>query len=109
MIEIMFNRANEIVIIRINGHKVEFGNTTFGSKLGTIDGLKLDYVGTIREFPDLRDDVEWRHKAIERFKTHIKKLDNEGNIAKYCMDELSKHGYVARYYQKEGGRPIKLK
>lgn len=108
MIEIMFSRANEVVVVRITGHKVEFGNTTFGAKLGTIEGLKLDYTGTVREFPDLMDDLDWRVKAIERFKAHIKKLDNENNIMKYIIDELGKHGYKAHYYQKAGGRPVKL-
>lgn len=108
MIDILFNRANEVVIIRINGHKVEFGNTTFGAKLATIDGLKLDYNGTIREFPDLQDDLDWRIKAIARFKAHIKKLNNENAIKNYCIEELGKHGYVAKYYQKQGGRPVKV-
>lgn len=109
MMEILFNRANEVVIVRIAGHKVEFGNTVFGAKLATIDGLKLDYNGAIREFPDLTDDVEWRAKAIERFKEHIKTLDNESAIGKYCIEELKKHGYVATTYQKQGGRAVKLK
>lgn len=109
MMEILFNRANEVVITRINGHKVEFGNTACGDKLATIEGLKLDYAGAVREFPDLKNNVDWRTKVIERFKEHIKKLDNEEAIAKYCIAELGMHGYAAKVYQKAGRRPIRIR
>ena len=108
MMEIMFNRANEVVIVRIDGHKVEFGNTMFGAKMATIEGLKLDYTGSVREFPDLKDDIDWRVKTIERFKHHIKKLDKEGEITEYVISELSKHGYKAVIKQRQGHRPEKI-
>lgn len=109
MIEIMFNRANEVVLIRITGHNIEFGNTLFGAKMGTIDGLKMDYSGTIRQFPDLKKDLDWREKAIIRFKEHIHKLQSEKDIMKYIIGDLKKHGYIARRYQVAGQRPQLIK
>lgn len=108
MITIMFNRANEVVIVRIDGHKIEFGSNIFGAKMGTIEGLRLDYTGTIREFPDLKDDIDWRVKAIERFKHHIQKLDSEGEITEYVIGELGKQGYKAVIKQRHGFRPEKI-
>lgn len=105
MIELMFNRANEIVLIRITGNKVEFGNTMFGAMMGTIDGLKLEYSGVIKEFPDLRDSLDWRVKAIERFKKHITSLGSEWKIGNYLIDDLKLHGYKIVKIQKNGMRP----
>ena len=108
MIQIILNYANEVVICRIQGHKVEFGSTITGAVLGTIDGIKLDYTGTIREFPDLQNDIDWRNKAILRFKEHLKKLQNEEEISKYIIKELRYKGYTPKIKQKDGQRPIRI-
>lgn len=109
MIEIMFNRANEVAIARIQGNKVEFGNTLSGAKLGTIEGLRLDYAGTIKEFPDLKNDIDWRSKAIERFEKLIKSMKTEKEIMQYLIADLKNHGYIARRYQVAGSRPQLIK
>lgn len=109
MIEILFNRANEVAIVRITGHKIEFGNTLSGAKLGTIDGLRLDYAGAIKQFPDLKNDIEWRTKAIERFKVHINSFKTEKEIMDYLIIDLKSHGYIARRYQVAGSRPQLIK
>jgi hypothetical protein len=108
MIDIIFNRANEVVIVKIDGNSLWFGNTVFGNKLATIDGLRLDFNGTIREFPDLANDVEWNKKAIERFKEHIRELETEDAKADYVISELNSKGYNAKWKQKAGFRPVRL-
>lgn len=108
MIDLTFQHASEIVLVKINGNSILFGSTVFGAILADISGLRLDYHGTIREFPDLKDDLEWREKAIERFKEHIKNLDNEDKIADYIIYELKSKGYLPKLKQKAGFRPVKI-
>lgn len=108
MIQLIFNFANEVVLVLIEGNNVRFGNTMYGAKLADISGLKLDYVGTVREFPDLTDDINWRIKAIERFKDKIADLGDEEEISNYIIFELKNKGYTPRLKQKGGFRPIKI-
>ncbi|UCD20926.1 MAG: hypothetical protein JSW08_00040 [archaeon] len=108
MIDIIFHHANEVVIVQIRRNQVLFGTTTYGTKMADISGLKLDFHGTIKEFPDLEGDIEWREKAIERFKSHIKQLDTEDQIADYIIYELRNKGYSPKLKQKHGFRPIKI-
>ena len=76
MIEIIFYYGNDVILVRITGKNIEFGNSIYGNKLATIDGIHLDRSGTIKEFPDLIDRVYWKKEAIRRFKEHIKSLNN---------------------------------
>lgn len=108
MIELTFKRANEVILIVIRGHDIKFGSTIFGAQLADIEGLKLDFQGTIREFPDLKDDLEWSKKAIERFKAHIKTLDDEDKIADYIIYELRNKGYTPKLKQVAGFRPRRI-
>lgn len=108
MIEVIFNRANEAIIVVIDGQNVRFGSTIFGAQLADISGLKLDFHGTIREFPDLREDIDWRKKAIQRFKDHIKTLKTDDEIADYIIDELKTKGYIPKYKKKAGFRAQKI-
>lgn len=108
MIEAIFNHGSEVVIARVSGHKVEVGSTIYGAQMATIDGLKLDFNGTIREFPDLKEDLNWREKAIERFKEHIKTLKTEDEIMDYLILELRTKGYLPKLKQKQGHRPVRI-
>lgn len=108
MIDLIFHWANDVVLVRINGHSVLFGNTMSGNKLGDISGLKLDFKSTIKEFPDLENDIEWKEKAIERFKEHIRTLDKEEEIANYIIHELTDKGYIPKLKQVAGFRPVRL-
>ena len=109
MINLHFQRANEVILIVINGNNVLFGSTIFGAALADISGLKLDFHGTIREFPDLKEDLQWREKAIERFKKHIKALNDEDKISDYIICELRNKGYIPKLKQKQGFRPVRIK
>lgn len=108
MIDVIFNYANEVLLVKVQGSSVLFGSTTFGAKMADISGLRLDYSGTIREFPDLANDLEWRQKAISRFKDHIKILKTEDKITEYLIDELSTKGYKPKYKQIKGFRAVKI-
>lgn len=108
MIELIFYQGTEIIVVRIDGHKVEFGSTIYGARLADITGLRLDYHGTIREFPDLKDDMEWRMKAIQRFKNHIATLPDEEAVAEYLIYELRNKGYTPKLKQKAGFRRVAI-
>lgn len=104
MIGIIFDNAGEIVEARINGHQILFRTSTFGSSFVPFESLHLNKEGVVKEFPDLEGDDLWKQKATERFKDKIKSLGNENNIANYIIEDLSKHGYVAKYKQRQGYR-----
>jgi len=104
MIEILFSFGNEIILVKVDGNNVKFSNSAFGSVETDISGLKLSHEGVIKEFPDLRDDANWKNKAIHRFKDHIKSLKTEEERVNYIIDDLERHGYTAKYKQKRGFR-----
>jgi hypothetical protein len=109
MIEIMFSFGSEIVLVKIDGHSVTFGNTVYGAVMSTIEGLKLSKAGVFKEFPDLVDDNEWRVKAIERFKNKLQLLATEKEISDYIIEDLKKYGYKPMYKQKQGYRKEVIK
>jgi hypothetical protein len=109
MIDVIFYHGSEMVIVKVNGNSVLFGSTIYGSRLADISGLRLDFAGTIKEFPDLENDLEWRKKAIERFKEHIAILGDEEKIAEYIIYELRSKGYIPKLKQKAGFRPVAIK
>lgn len=108
MIEVLFYFGADVVLVRIRGNHITFVNSQYGAQEASIDGLKLNQVGVIKEFPDLKDNPEWKEKAIIRFKNHVAKLSTEGDIADYIIDDLKKYGYKPVSKQQAGFRPIKL-
>lgn len=105
MIDLLFYFGSEIVLVRVDGKSVLFANSVYGMQFATIDGLKLDYVGTVREFPDLKEREDWKKEAIKRLKAHIKALPNEAAIANYIAGDLANHGYVLKKKMRAGFRP----
>jgi len=104
MIEILFSFGNEIILVKVDGNDIKFSNSNFGAVETDISGLKLSYEGVIKEFPDLKDNANWKRIVIQRFKAHIKSLKTEEEKASYIVDDLEKHGYIAKYKQKPGFR-----
>jgi len=104
---VVFQFGNETIEIRIDGINVYF-RTSQLNQFATIDGLKLDKIGVIKEFPDLKDNKDWRMEAIKRFKEKIKEMDTETERVKYIVEDLSNFGYKPLYIQKKGFRPRKL-
>lgn len=108
MIEAIFLFGGDIILIRIQDHNIEFGNTSYGAKLATIDGLQLSRSGVEAEFPDLIGRTDWREEAIRRFKENIKELKGEKAILKYIKEDLAKHGYILKRYKQNGYREVKV-
>ena len=107
MIGIVFQFGSEVIEVRIKNSTCYFRTSQF-QNYATIDGLKLDKLGVIKEFPDLKDNPDWRKISIERFKKKMKELKTEKEQAEYLISDLSKYGYVPKYLQREGHRPVKL-
>lgn len=84
-------------------------NDVSSNTLTTIEGLRLNKHGVVKEFPDLEDDINWRSKAIQRFKEHINKMKNEEEVINYIIIELKKHGYEPLFTQRSGFRIKKIK
>ena len=108
MIELIFELGSEVILVVITGKDVKFGSTTFGAKLTDISGLKLDYRGVCKEFPDLELENDWREQACERFKEKIKNMKTEDEISNYIIGELENQGYKAKKKRRKGYRPINL-
>lgn len=94
--------------IIIRGNELLFYDT-HSQMTTTIEGIRLSKAGVLKEFPDLKDDYDWKKKTIERFKEHIRTLKTEMEKVNYVKDELVKHGYTPLYYQRAGFREKKFK
>lgn len=109
MIQVIFYFANEIVLVTIRGNHITFATSEYGAKEAPIDGLKLSKSGVENEFPDLKDNPEWKNIALERFKQKIKELPDEDAVANYIISDLRKYGYHPKYKQKQGFRREAIK
>lgn len=105
MIQGTFKLAQDLVQVVVKGNELLFYDVASG-QITTIAGLKFDLNGVIKEFPDLKDDEDWKKKAIERLKEHIKKFETEKEKMYYVKSELEKFGYESLYYQIAGFRPV---
>lgn len=103
-----FQMGGDIVETIIDTDNIMFRDTSSGTTT-TIHGLKLSQTGVIKEHPDLKDDEDWKKKAIDRLKEHIKKFKTENQKMKYIKDELTKHGYQPLFFQRAGFRPERFK
>ena len=106
--ELLFQLGGETILVVIDGKDVKFGSTEYGAALADISQLKLDYVGVIREFPDLETASDWKEQACKRFKEKIKLMKTEDEIADYIIKELAGSGYIPKFKRRKGFRPIKL-
>jgi len=109
MIEVIFYFGTDIIMVRINQHRITFVNSSYGGFESTIEGLKLSQSGVIKEYPDLKENPQWKEIAIQRFKDKIKSLDQEEAICTYIVDDLKKYGYIPKWKQKQGFRREAIK
>ena len=107
MIGVIFNFGTEIVEVSVSGKKVYFRTNPLGG-YATIDKLKLSRAGVVRQFPDLKDNEDWRAISIKRFQNKIDNLKTEDERVKYIITDLEKHGYKAKAIQKTGFRPKRI-
>jgi len=108
MIRAVFRLGGDIQEVVVRGKELLFYDNN-SRMMTTIDGLKLSREGCIKEFPDLKEDKEWRRKAIERFKEKLKSFKSEMEILNYAKKELENSGYKPLFYQRAGFRPKKFK
>lgn len=98
--------GGDVINIMIDGNNLTFMNPE--GTITTIEGLRLDKAGVIKENPDLKRKKEWRKIAIERFKEHIKRMKSETEVIKYVIDDLKKYGYEPMLIQRAGHRPKRV-
>ena len=110
--DLTFRIGGDVIIVRIRGHDILFSDSNAGYlRFYPIDCLKLNILGILKEFPDLKglSDGDIRQEAIKRFKKHIADLDNENKIKDYIILELGNIGYQLIGIKREGFREIKIK
>ena len=108
MIGVIFSFINETVEVRIDNSNCLFRTQQFGGALTPIENLRIDKNGALKEFPDLKDNPEWKQITIERFKEKMKGLKTEQERVNYVINDLKKYGYVPLYIQRAGHRPVKI-
>ena len=105
MRDISFYYGTEIIIARITPQGVLFMRPSIHTNFLPIDNLQLSKEGVEKEFPHLKGSPTWKEEAIVLFKNHIERLQTEEAIEKYIIEDLSKHGYIAKIRIKQGHRP----
>lgn len=108
MIKGTFRLGGELIEVIVDGENVMF-NDVATNTISTIEGLQLNKQGVMKQFPDLKDDDNWKRKAVMRFKTHIRKFKTLDARIEYVKEELMKHGYEGLYKQRAGFRPKKFR
>jgi len=108
-IGVIFQFGSEIIEVRIDKENCLFRTQQTQGGFSPIDGLKLDKSGSIKEHPDLKDNKNWEEETKKRFKEKLKSFKTEKERMKYIIEDLTKYGYKALYYQQDGFRAIKIK
>jgi hypothetical protein len=108
MIGIIFSLGGDVMEIRIDGNEIYFRSNQ-SPQFATLEGLQLNKEGVIKEFPDLKDDEEWRTKAIARFKKHFRERESEREKVIYVIQDLIKFGWIPIAGQRKGFRVEKVK
>jgi len=112
MIIIYLQLVSSIFAIKVENNRVGFQEVKSLNNYPLfypIEKIKLSIGGIIKEFPELKDKKakEIREEGIKRFKEKLLSFNNEIEIAKYVVKDLSKHGYELKAYHKRGFRMIK--
>jgi hypothetical protein len=94
MVDVLFQRMDEVVTIRLDGNNILFSSSQYGAGIYPIESLKLNYQGAIKENPDLVDDAEWSSKSIERLKMKVKEFKTEEKRIDYLVSEMKPFGYI---------------
>ena len=107
-IQIVFQRGSDRMAIRVIGSNVLFIDLQT-RMVSPIEGLKFNKQGVIKEHPDLKDDPEWKQKAIKRFVDKIKELPSESKRVEWLIKEMKNMSYKPLYKQRDGFRTEKIK
>lgn len=106
--KITFRLGGDNIEVIIEGNNLLFSDISTGT-ITTIEGLKISKVGVVKEFPDLKNDLEWKKKALDRFKENIKSMKSSQQKIDYIIYELNKYGYEPLFSQRAGHRPKKIR
>ena len=107
MIGLLFDYFGEVVEVRIKDKNVFFRTSQF-QRFATIEGIKINKSGALKEHPDLKDREDWKSETIKRFREKINKMKTEEEIYEYIKEDLRKFGYKPLIKQRQGFRPTKL-
>lgn len=108
MIQAVFELGSEKIISEVDGNNLVFLDAS-NMTVAPLEGLRLDKNGVLEEFPDLREEKEWRKIAIERFKEHMAHFQTEDEKIDYIIQELRKCGYTPLFKQRAGWRPERIR
>ena len=103
MIKGLFKLGGEMIEVIIKGNELMFMDISTGM-ITSINGIRFSKAGVLKEFPDLKDNPDWKIKAINRLKEHMKNKKTEMEKMLYVKKELNKFGYEALHYQRAGHR-----
>ena len=106
MIKATLKLGSELIEVIVKGNDLMFFDISTGQITG-LTGINYNKGNVIKEFPDLENDDDWKKKAIERLKEHIKQFDKEEDKLNYVITDLEKYGYEVKFIQQSGFRPKK--
>lgn len=113
MIGVSLQNGLKTMQIVVNGNEVLFGESRGAGMvhMAKIEGLKLDYQGIIKEFPDLAilPYEEARLEASKRFRNKICSFKTEEERIKYIIKDLKNYGWEAKQIIRPGFREQKVK
>jgi len=107
-----FLKGSEVIVIKIVGKQIFFNIVQNGVPMQTtIEGLKLNPVTIVEEFPDLKGKpiVEIKKEGVRRFKEHIAGMNTQEEIKNYLEIDLRKHGFKLTMIHRLGHRPQLVK
>ena len=106
-VDVIFSYGSDLVFVRVDGTNCFF-MTPQSNGFATIDNIKLDKNGVIKEFPELKDNEDWQNIARQKFKDKLKTMKNEKERIQYIIEELGKHNYKAIKLQRQGFRAVSI-
>lgn len=98
--------GQEVIEVIVRGNELLFFDVSSGM-ISPVEGLRIKKSGVVKQFPDLEEDDEWKQKAIQRLKGHMKEFKTEEQRLNYVKDELLQYGYEPKIVQRAGFRTKK--
>ena len=106
MIKGSLRLGGDLIEVVIRENELLFFDVSSGV-MSPIEGVQIKKSGVVKQFPDLENDGEWKKKAIERLKEHMKTFPTEEKKLNYVGEELEKSGYEKLIIQRAGFRTKK--